>query len=834
MSLKNYFPERKAIDPKIYGYVDLKDFSLKEFIKIGETTRDVTTRVKEQYPIKRPGSQPFKIIFTKTSMRNDGTIFRDKDILNFLKKNGFHVDGEWAKISVQELEAAYESVKSGAEFDSKRTLNFKMRPEQEDAVQRTINYINAVKQDNHLEEGRFLWNAKMRFGKTFAAYQLAKKMDWKKILVLTYQPVVQNAWEEDLKNHIDFKGWQFFSNDTLTNSNKIDNSKPLVCFGSFQDFLGKNNLGGIKSKNEWVHAKNWDCIIYDEYHYGAWNEKSKELTDNSEKDEKSEVKFLKGEGRDYYQHELMPITGDFHLYLSGTPFRALTNGEFIEDQIFNWSYVDEQRAKKSFVGKFNPYETLPRINLLTYQLPNEITSITDKGEFNEFNLSEFFAASGEGKDAKFKYEDHVQKWLDFIRGNYSPAKYEDLKIHQFKAPIPFSDVSLLSSLTHTFWFLPSVSSCNAMNNLLESSNNVFFHDYEVICAAGKNVGVGVKALEPVNKAMDNPLKSKTITLSCRKLHSGVSVPPWTGIFMLRNLNSPEMYFQTAFRVQTPWTIKNSDLNNPNNEEIIKEECYIFDFAPNRALRQLSSYAIQIDPDPSKDDETKVKDFISFLPVLAYEEGQLKLISAAGILERAMSGTSATLLAKKWTSSALINVGDDVLSRVLNDEMAMSSLSRLEAFRNLNEEIEVIINSSKKIKELKKSKDDSDPVKKKQLTEAQKTFKKSREELAKKFKKLASRIPIFMYLTDHRERTMQDVIKEINPDLFRKVTGMTEKEFDHLQSLGIFNANVMNVAVGDFKRCEDRSLSYSGIFKHEGLNVGLWETVITSEEYEQTF
>lgn len=145
-----------------------------------------------------------------------------------------------------------------------------------------------------------------------------------------------------------------------------------------------------------------------------------------------------------------------------------------------------------------------------------------------------------------------------------------------------------------------------------------------------------------------------------------------------------------------------------------------------------------------------------------------------------------------------------------------------------------IKSSKKIKELKKSKDDSNPVKKKQLTEAQKTFKKSREELAKKFKKLASRIPIFMYLTDHRERTMQDVIKEINPDLFRKVTGMTEKEFDHLQSLGIFNANVMNVAVGDFKRCEDRSLSYSGIFKHEGLNVGLWETVITSEEYEQTF
>ena len=333
----------------------------------------------------------------------------------------------------------------------------------------------------------------------------------------------------------------------------------------------------------------------------------------------------------------------------------------------------------------------------------------------------------------------------------------------------------------------------------------------------------------------DPLKTKTITLSCRKLHSGVSVNPWTGVFMLRNLNSPEMYFQTAFRVQTPWSINNSDIGANNNEEIIKEECYIFDFAPHRALRQLSSYAIQIDPDPEKDDETKVKDFISFLPVLAYEEGQLKLINAAGVLERAMSGTSATLLAKKWTSSNLINLDNEVLSRVLNDNKSKSSLRRLEAFRNLNEEIEVIINSSKKIKEIKKEKDQDDVKdKKKELTKEQKEYKNARKELAKKFKKLASRIPIFMYLTDYRERTLKDVIKELEPGLFKKVTGLSEKEFDHLQSLGIFNSSLMNVAVGDFKRCEDRSLSYTGIFKHEGLDVGLWETVISEEEYQNTF
>ena len=836
MSIKNYFPKRKNLDPKIYGYIDLVDINLKGWIKVGETLRDVEVRVKQQYPTKRPTGKPYKVIFAESSMRNDGSTFRDKDVLKLLEKKGFQVESEWAKITLSDLIAAFKSLRDGIEFDTNRNLNFKMRPEQENAVKTTIGFINKLRKSNPKEEGRFLWNAKMRFGKTFAAYQLAKKMNWKKILILTYQPVVQNSWENDLNRHVDFKGWQFISKDELKNEIKIDNSKPLVCFGSFQDFLGKNKYGGIKSKNEWVHAKNWDCIIYDEYHYGAWNEKSKELTDNSEKEEKSEVRYLKGEGRDYYDHDLMPITGNFHLYLSGTPFRALTNGEFVDDQIFNWSYIDEQREKLNFKGEINPYRSLPRINLLTYQLPQEIIEIVNKGEFDEFNLSEFFSAEGDEENAKFKYEDQVQKWLNFISGTYAPQRYQDLKINQFKAPVPFSDLNLLSSLTHTFWFLPSVAACYAMNNMLKSKNNTFYHDYNIVCAAGSKAGIGVKALKPVKKAMEpDPLKTKTITLSCRKLHSGVSVNPWTGVFMLRNLNSPEMYFQTAFRVQTPWSINNSDIGANNNEEIIKEECYIFDFAPHRALRQLSSYAIQIDPDPEKDDETKVKDFISFLPVLAYEEGQLKLINAAGVLERAMSGTSATLLAKKWTSSNLINLDNEVLSRVLNDNKAMSSLSRLEAFRNLNEEIEVIINSSKKIKEIKKEKDQEDVKdKKKELTKEQKEYKNARKELAKKFKKLASRIPIFMYLTDYRERTLKDVIKELEPGLFKKVTGLSEKEFDHLQSLGIFNSSLMNVAVGDFKRCEDRSLSYTGIFKHEGLDVGLWETVISEEEYQNTF
>ncbi len=302
--------------------------------------------------------------------------------------------------------------------------------------------------------------------------------------------------------------------------------------------------------------------------------------------------------------------------------------------------------------------------------------------------------------------------------------------------------------------------------------------------------------------------------------------------MLKNLNSPEMYFQTAFRVQTPWVISNNDIKN--DYIIIKKEGYIFDFAPQRALRRLSDYACKLNPE-EQDEEKKVQEFIKFLPVLAYEGGQLKTIDAAGVLERAMSGTSATLLAKKWASSDIINVDNLTLEKLLSDKDAMKFLSKIEAFRNINDEIEVIINSSKKIHKIKKDNENETSKKnKKKLSEEEKVFRKNRDELAKKLKKLASRIPLFMYLTDFREKTLKDVIRELEPDLFNKVTGLTKKQFDKLISIGVFNSNIMNTAVGDFKRYEDMSLSYSGVYRHEGLSVGLWETVLTQEEFRERF
>ncbi|MDP3829952.1 MAG: hypothetical protein Q8Q47_01700, partial [Ignavibacteriaceae bacterium] len=315
-----------------------------------------------------------------------------------------------------------------------------------------------------------------------------------------------------------------------------------------------------------------------------------------------------------------------------------------------------------------------------------------KGEFNEFDLNHFFSAFGEDFTARFKYENEVQKWLDLIRGSYMETTIDNLKLGAKKPPMPFSDTRLLNVLSHTFWFLPSVASCYAMKNLMAQKQNKFYHDYNIVAAAGTVAGIGVDALPPVFDAMDNPLKTKTITLSCGKLTTGVTVKPWSGIFMLRNSSTPETYFQAAFRVQSPWTIYNSDDKSPNKEEILKKECYVFDFAPDRALRQIADYSCRLNVNESNP-EKKVEEFIHFLPVLAYDGSSMKQIDAAGILDMAMSGTTATLLARRWESALLVNVDNSTLQRLMNNEKAMQALMSIEGFRNLNQEIETIINKS---------------------------------------------------------------------------------------------------------------------------------------------
>ncbi len=842
-----YFKQRPQVNPTIYAYCLEGVESHKGYIKVGYTDRDADTRIREQL---HTSAVPYKILLTESAMCPDGSCFTDHDVHNILKRNGFRQlnqgedRNEWFFCSVNDVRAAINELKNGEIFNAVRTENFEMRPEQTRAVMRTVEYYKSAIKDDPTRAPKFLWNAKMRFGKTFAAYQLCKKMEFKRILVLTFKPAVESAWHEDLQTHVDFEGWQFISNKDARNNNididsafrNADKSKPIVVFGSFQDLLGTNENGGIKAKNEFIHTEVWDIIIFDEYHFGAWRENARKLFENPDEEADADFdmeKYQNEEAGNAYNETFLPISTGYYLYLSGTPFRAINSGEFIEEQIFNWTYSDEQREKYAWVGANNPYISLPRMVMMTYKMPDEIRQVALQGEFDEFDLNVFFSAKGKGDEAGFVYENEVQKWLDLIRGQHLPTNIDDLKMQAKKnerPPMPYSDTRLLNVLSHTLWFLPNVSSCFAMYNLLQQKQNTFYHDYKINVCAGTRAGIGLDAVKPVINSMGDPLETKTITLTCGKLTTGITVKPWTGIFMLRNLKSPETYFQAAFRVQSPWTIK----NDKGETEIMKQECYVFDFALDRALRQISDYSCRLNVDET-DPEKKVSEFISFLPVLAYDGSSMKAINAQDVLDIAMAGTSATLLARRWESALLVNVDNDTLKRLTENREALDALMRIEGFRSLNSDIETIINKSEAVKKAKKDDEDKLSAKeKKQLTEDEKESKSLRKQIQEKLIKFATRVPIFMYLTDEREKCLKDVITEISPQLFKKVTGLDVKDFEMLCTMGLFNSNLMNQAIYQFKRYEDASLVYTGIDAHDEDEIGGWDTSIRREEYNRLF
>jgi hypothetical protein len=825
-------------NPRLYAYaIDAKTHE--GLLKIGQTTRNVKQRIAEQV---KTAAIPVRIELDESGARDDGGTITDHVVRAALVKKGFaNPMLEWVQCTVADVQTVLTELRTGQQISGKRDQSFPPRPEQADAVDKTDAYFRSIWNEDARAVPRFLWNAKMRFGKTFTSYQLAKKLGAKRVLVVTFKPAVEDAWQTDLESHTDFDGWQYLSRKSERDPSQIEDDRPVVFFGSFQDLLGRDRAtGAIKARNEWLHAINWDLVVFDEYHFGAWRDTAKELFEGEE-DATSETKLEYDAGLEGVNSDLgdisaneaifLPITTRAYLYLSGTPFKALATGEFIEEQIFNWTYTDEQRAKAEFAavnpGQRNPYGALPQMRLLTYQMPDELLAIASAGEFDEFDLNEFFAANGTGILATFKHKTDVQKWLEIIRGSYAPQAVDSLKSGS-RPPFPYSDARLLPYLQHSFWFLPNVAACHAMANLLAEKHNTFWHGYTTILAAGATAGIGLDAVPPVRRAIGNGFETKTITLSCGKLTTGVTIPQWSSILMLRNLKSPETYFQAAFRVQSPWSIKNPNGDNPNEEEILKPVCFVFDFAPTRALRQLSDYGIGLSPGEANP-ENAVRELVSFLPVLAYDGANMTQIDAGGILDIAMAGTSGTLLARKWESALLVNVDNDTLRRILDNPDAMAAVERIEGWRALGDNIiETIINKNERVKALKnKEKGDGLTAKeKKELTEEEKEYKSKRKQVQEKLIKFATRIPAFMYLTDFRENTLQDVITKLEPDLFLTVTGLTVADFHLLVRLKVFNTERMNQAVFAFRRYEDSSLRYTGIESHTGLtHYGLYDTVV---------
>lgn len=816
--------------PQIYVYSHEGQPGLKigytdRVTKSGDDFDAVETRIKEGL-VKAP-NKLYHIEHYESAITDSGKFFKDYLVHKKLKElDKKCLAGEFYDVDLSTVKGVIREIKTGKKFEPGVRADFEPRPEQKKFIEETSEYFK--KYQNEKDPPRYLWNAKMRFGKTFTAYELARVMGWSKILVLTYKPGVENEWKKELAGHEDFRGWQFIKGLQSWEEAGIDESKPVVWFASYQDVLGKSASGELKARHKKMRDILWDCLFVDEYHFGAWRDAAKEL--HSE-DDKAEGDTLMPEEADEIE-DIMPLRVGGYLYLSGTPFRAIANGEFTEDQISNWTYADEQRAKKNWNEMSeNPYLELPQIVMLTYQMPEKLREVASRGEFNEFNLNKFLSAKEKNGEWKFEREADVQKFINILHGIDLDVAVENKFDHH--APVlPYEDARLLSTLRHTFWFLPNVAACKAMERLLKM--DPFFRRYRIIRAAGSDTPGGKHAKEPVSEAIANGIESMTITLSCGKLTTGVTVPEWTGVLFLRDTESAETYFQTAFRAQSPWVLK--DVDDPKRKNIMKSTCYVLDFAPSRALSLISEYSNKLGGvNDRRRPEDRLSEFIEFLPVLCYDGISMQKLKANEILDISTYGTASTMLARKWQSAKLVDTTTVVLEKILNNSEIMAALEKIEDFRNLRGDLRKVITREKAVKEAKKERAMEDrevtAEEKKEEREEQKERQGFKKQLREKLLKFITRIPVFMYLTDYREQMLTDVIRNLEPEMFTKVTGLTVREFDLMCEVGVFNQTELNAAIAQFRRFEDASLTYVGGRSADDNNeeIGLFDTVVTRGE-----
>ncbi len=802
-------------------------------LKVGETTRATArARIKEQLGTAYPNLDGVNILLDELAMRADGTGFGDHDIHTVLLQQGIkRPGGEWFEATLDEVRAAMQVVCSGVRFNPRRTEAFALRPEQREAVASTARYFAA-----HADEKkplRFLWNAKMRFGKTFTAYQLARRMGWRRVLVLTYKPAVQTAWKDDLLTHVDFADWLFVDRETPSQERDraADGSQPLVWFASFQDLSGKTDDGQIKDHNETLYLINWDCIILDEYHYGAWRDAARDLYDPTD----ANAAAIEEPEAQVDQDDLGLSTNHL-LYLSGTPFRAITNGEFTEDQISNWTYVDEQTAKEQWPSTAgpNPYVALPRMEMFTYEMGKEAVAYAEDGEFSGFSLTELFKATKANPASRdtspgayvFERPGDVSEFLELLRGKLSDQMKAQVVSGQ-KAPFPYEHEGFKHAIRHAVWYMADVAACFAMRDLLEQ--HPYFSGFEIVVAAGSRAGLGAAAKPPVEAAIglaDRDHRSGSITLTCGKLMTGVTVREWGAILMLRSLKSPETYFQSAFRVQSPWALRDAE----GHLDVRKETCYVFEFDPNRALSLVAEYGVRLATTGEMTPAEAIGQLINYLPIYGFAGGQMTQLDASDVLDWATAGIGATALAARWNSPLLVEVNEHTLARVLEQPELMAALGQIEDFRALVSNAQQVVTSTKLLKAAKR--EQGGKLTPEQTSEQGETVKR-RKEIREKLQKFLAKIPVFMYATDFREEALKHVIESLDSDLFERVTGLTVADFRMLNDIGLFNAQNMNHAIYQFRSFERASLRYANDDDHHGVadqkTVGLWDRSVAAQD-----
>lgn len=777
------------------------------WIKVGQTVNPGIDRVRQQVGTAFPGMHGVEILFhSEPATRPDGTDFSDHDVHRVLRNAGIvNPGGEWFEASEAEVWAAIRSLQRGLPFDPTRIQDFEMRPEQKRAVEQTAGFFRAHEAAGSEAAPKFLWNAKMRFGKTFTTYQLAKEMGWTKLLILTYKPAVRSAWRDDLLSHVDFIDWQYVDRDTPPSDADamIDSGRPTAWFASFQDVIGRDAVGKPKERNETLHLVDWDCIVIDEFHFGASTAAAREVYDPQDKSEAALAQmFLKASDESSDNDaDVVPeldygLKTKFHLHLSGTPFKAITNGDYAESEVFNWTYIDEQREKTNWdaTTSRNPYAELPQMRMYTYAMGAPGGEWAADGEFDGFDLNTYFKAKKSEAGYVFEKPDHVASFLDLIRGKKAlPEKV--IEQGEANAPFPYEAVEFKDAVRHSVWYLQDVAACEAMAELLRS--DPFFSTYEIYVAAGTKAKIGAQALPPLQAAIrhaEEVGKSGSITLSCGKLMTGVTVPEWSSIFMLRSLKAPESYFQAAFRVQSPWKI---------DGEVKKETAYVFEFDPNRALSLVALYGTELANNSADRKATQASvlgELINFLPIFAIDGGRMEQLNVQAILDWAHGGIGANALARRWRSVDLYNLNGVTMDRLLQDADLIAELEQIEDFRTIREEAEKIVTASNKLTAVKRAGGSASEQRK-----PKKEIAEKRKNIREKLKKVSAKVLIFMYLTDFREERLAHVIESLDTELFLRSTGLSLGSYGKLTEIGVIDVGNMTDAIQKFRYFEKKSI-----------------------------
>lgn len=813
-----YFEELK---PKLIYVFRINDGTHKGCLKIGEATMDVDpdeidiTAITPNSKVLNKAARnridqytttagiAYELLYTESASYRKGsrTIgFNDKEVHEVLKRSGIkrkefkNIDKggkEWFITDLETVKRAIAAVKEGRESLNPGEITvgrspIEFRPEQEEAIVKTVKLYKKA----GTKSRRMLWNAKMRFGKTLSALQVAKEMQFSRTLILTHRPVVDAGWFEDFdKIFYDSPGYAYGSKNhgsSFANLEKRHKKDGLsyVFFASMQDLRGSETVGGKFDKNDDIFSTPWDYIIIDEAHEGTQTALGKavisELTKESTK----------------------------ILQLSGTPFNLMD--DTTEEEMFTWDYTMEQRAKQEWdrnhFGDPNPYAGLPRMNIYTYDLGRLLHDFVD--EDIAFNFKEFFRTNDNGE---FLHHADVLRFLNLLTKEDPESMY------------PFANARYRNIFRHTLWMVPGVKAAKALSAMLKE--HPIFGNFEIVNVAGDGDEEEEReeALKKVNKAIAEA-QHGTITLSCGRLTTGVSVPQWMGVLMLSGSfnTAASAYMQTIFRVQTPYSVNG----------LVKEECYVFDFAPDRTLQVLASVP-RVSRQAGKTTDAQrqaLGDFLNFCPVIGIEGSVMKPYDANKMMEQLKKAYVERVVRNGFEDGYLYT--DELLKL---DDVAIKDFDELKGIIGQTKAIgnsgNIDVNSQGLTNEEYDEKEKLEKKKKKDLTDEEKARleelkkkKKLKEDAVSILRGISIRMPLLIYGAnidnEDEQLTIDNFTSLIDPSSWeefmpRGVTKATFNKFKRYYDPDIFAAAGKRIRAmaraADRLTIEERIERITGIF-----------------------